>query len=82
MTRLDERHVLLVHPLGYGPDAAAGDISRKANIMPPIGLASMAAHLEAEGLRAGIVDCYAEPFSERAIRVPAERSSSLMRWRA
>jgi radical SAM superfamily enzyme YgiQ (UPF0313 family) len=60
--------ILLVHPLGYEAAAAAGDISRVANIMPPIGLASIAAALERRGIRASIVDCYARPGSERAIR--------------
>ena len=44
------------------------DISRIANIMPPLGLASIAAYLEQRGIRADIVDCYARPDSDRAIR--------------
>jgi radical SAM superfamily enzyme YgiQ (UPF0313 family) len=65
---LNRDRVLLVHPLGYDADAAAGDISRVANIMPPIGLAGIAAFLERRSIRASIIDCYARPGSDRAIR--------------
>lgn len=68
MPPLDSRRVLLVHPLGYGSASAAGDISRKANIMPPLGLAMLAAYLERRGLKADIVDCYADPAADRGIR--------------
>ena len=40
---LNDKKILLVHPLGYKADAAGRDISRIANIMPPLGLASIAA---------------------------------------
>jgi radical SAM superfamily enzyme YgiQ (UPF0313 family) len=65
---LNSKKILLVHPLGYRADAAGRDISRIANIMPPLGLASMAAYLERRGLSADIIDCYARPDSDRAIR--------------
>ena len=40
MQPLDSRRVLLVHPLGLpGRAPPRGDISRKANLMPPLGLA-------------------------------------------
>jgi radical SAM superfamily enzyme YgiQ (UPF0313 family) len=65
---LNRDRVLLVHPLGYDADAAAGDVSRIANIMPPIGLASIAACLERRGIRTAVIDCYARPGSDRAIR--------------
>ncbi len=65
---LNDKKILLVHPLGYKADAAGRDISRIANIMPPLGLASIAAYLEREGTGADIVDCYARPDSDRAIR--------------
>jgi radical SAM superfamily enzyme YgiQ (UPF0313 family) len=68
MTKLDQRKILLVHPLGYRSDAASADISRLANIMPPIGLASIAAYLEKRGIHAKIIDCYAKPDSDRLIR--------------
>ena len=60
--------VLLVHPLGYRADAAGGDIARFANIMPPIGLASLAAWLDAQGFETTLVDCYAKPDSAARIR--------------
>ena len=65
---LNDKKILLVHPLGYRADAAGRDISRIANIMPPLGLASIAAYLEQRGIGADIVDCYARPDSARAIR--------------
>ena len=76
---LNPERVLLVHPLGYRADAASADISRIANIMPPLGLASIAASLERRGIRATIVDCYARPDSDGAIRdhLLAERPAFL-----
>ena len=69
MTALNSGRILLVHPLGYKAEAAGGDISRIANIMPPLGLASIAAFLEQRGIRASLIDCYAHPAaSERMIR--------------
>lgn len=65
---LNEKKILLVHPLGYRVDVAGRDISRIANIMPPLGLASIAAYLEQHGIGADIVDCYARPDSDRVIR--------------
>lgn len=65
---LNDKKILLVHPLGYKADAAGRDISRIANIMPPLGLASIAAYLEREGTGTDIVDCYARPDSDRVIR--------------
>jgi radical SAM superfamily enzyme YgiQ (UPF0313 family) len=65
---LNDKKILLVHPLGYKADAAGHDISRIANIMPPLGLASIAAYLEQRGTGADIIDCYARPDSDRAIR--------------
>lgn len=64
---LTQNKILLVHPLGYHKDKAEEDISRKANIMPPLGLASIAAYLEQFGIRADIIDCYAHPFSDDLI---------------
>jgi anaerobic magnesium-protoporphyrin IX monomethyl ester cyclase len=72
---LNDKKILLVHPLGYRADAAGRDISRIANIMPPLGLASIASYLGQRGIDASIVDCYARPDSDRAIRdyLAAER---------
>lgn len=76
---LNHKKMLLVHPLGYRADAAGRDISRIANIMPPLGLASIAGYLEQRGTSASIVDCYARPDSDRAIRdyLLAERPASI-----
>lgn len=67
MTGLDRQRVLLIHPLGYGAAAAGGDISRLANLMPPLGLASLAAWVEKHGFTADIIDCYARPQADAAI---------------
>ena len=61
MASLNSNRILLVHPLGYGSDDAEQDISRKTNIMPPLGLASIAAYLEQRDISASIIDCYAHP---------------------
>ncbi len=65
---LDQRKILLVHPLGYRALSAKTDLSRVANVMPPLGLASIAAYLDKCGLHSYIVDCYARPDSDRVIR--------------
>jgi anaerobic magnesium-protoporphyrin IX monomethyl ester cyclase len=59
--------ILLVHPLGYSAKAAGGDISRVANIMPPLGLASISAYLSSHGFANDIIDCYAHPDSDARI---------------
>jgi anaerobic magnesium-protoporphyrin IX monomethyl ester cyclase len=64
---MDNRRVLLIHPLGYDARMANKDISRVANLMPPLGLASIAAYLEQHGLIADIIDCFANPYSDRVI---------------
>lgn len=68
MADIDYRHILLVHPLGYQVGAAENDISRKANIMPPLGLASIAAYLDRAGLNSQILDCYAHPDADSRLR--------------
>lgn len=64
---MDTRRILLIHPLGYDARVADRDISRMANLMPPLGLAGMAAYLEQHGLCADIIDCFAHPDSDRII---------------
>jgi radical SAM superfamily enzyme YgiQ (UPF0313 family) len=59
--------ILLVHPLGYSARRAGHDISRVANIMPPLGLASISAYLSAHGIDNDIIDCYAHPDSDSRI---------------
>jgi radical SAM superfamily enzyme YgiQ (UPF0313 family) len=63
----DFKRILLVHPLGYSAGSAGQDISRIVNIMPPIGLASIAAYLERDEFTADIIDCYAHPDSDSKI---------------
>ena len=67
MTALNSQSVVLVHPLGYRAEAAGSDVSRLANIMPPLGLASIAAYLERDGVTVSIVDCYAYPHSQQLL---------------
>lgn len=68
MTTLNATNVLLLHPLGYKVEAASQDISRKANIMPPLGLASIASYLEQGGIHCDILDCYAYPDADGPLR--------------
>ena len=68
MTTLNSKNILLVHPLGYRREAAGKDIARLTNVVPPIGLASMAAYLKRRDIDATIIDCYARPNSDRLIR--------------
>jgi len=72
---LSRNKILLLHPLGYKASSAGEDVSRLANIMPPLGLASMAAYLEQRGMTVEIIDCYAHPDSDRLIasRLQAEQ---------
>lgn len=67
MAVLDAQRILLIHPLGYNAAAAQNDISRMANIMPPLGLASIAAYLERDKISVDIIDCYAHPDSDARI---------------
>lgn len=64
---MTEKKILLIHPLGYNSADAKTDISRKANIMPPLGLASIAAYLEQYQIKSHIIDCYADPESDALI---------------
>ncbi len=68
MTTLNSKNILLVHPLGYRREAAGKDIARLTNVVPPIGLASMAAYLKRRDIDPTIIDCYARPNSDRLIR--------------
>lgn len=63
-----EKRILLIHPLGYSAKNARDDISRMANIMPPLGLASISAYLTAGGIENDIIDCYAHPDSDGLIQ--------------
>jgi anaerobic magnesium-protoporphyrin IX monomethyl ester cyclase len=66
--KLSFNKILLVHPLGYNGDAAIYDISRIANIMPPLGIAGIAAYLGKKNIDVTIVDCYAKPDSDALIK--------------
>ncbi len=59
--------ILLVHPLGYSAARAKTDVSRMANIMPPLGLASIAAFLDQSHIFNAMIDCYAHPNSDGLI---------------
>jgi len=58
---LNREKILLVHPLGYRYEDDQVDISRLANVMPPLGLAGIAAYLDERSVDNEIVDCYARP---------------------
>lgn len=53
--------VLFVHPYGSNFLSGVQDITTIFNLMPPLGLMSIAAVLEQNGIQVEILDCYAEP---------------------
>ncbi len=59
--------VLFVHP--YGSNFVPGmiDITTIFNLMPPLGIMSIAAVLEQNGIQVGIIDCYAAPATAEAV---------------
>ena len=61
------RKIYLIHPMGVNWMPGETDISRIANIMPPIGLCSLAAWVEKHGHHAAIHDCYAFPLEDDKI---------------
>ena len=56
--------IALVQPCGMNWEPRQKDMSRIANIMPPIGLCSLAAWVERRGHKARILDFYAYPEDE------------------
>ena len=64
MSTTNNKQILLVHPLGYKSDNVQKDISRLANVMPPLGLISVSAYLEKYGIANDIIDYYAFPNSD------------------
>jgi anaerobic magnesium-protoporphyrin IX monomethyl ester cyclase len=52
---------LLVHPHGSNWMGSGKDISTIFNLMPPIGLLSIAAYLEKTGIEVEVMDCYGAP---------------------
>lgn len=65
--KLHARKILFIHPLGVNWMPGEKDMSRIANIMPPIGLCSLAAWVEQHGFTAEIHDCYAFPGSDEML---------------
>lgn len=57
---------LLVHPHGSNWMGSGKDITTIFNLMPPIGLLSIAAFLETKGMEVEILDCYGAPASVEA----------------
>ena len=53
--------VLFIHPQGNNWLPGEQDLTRFANIMPPVGVCSIAAFLETRGLTTAIIDAYALP---------------------
>ncbi len=62
-----KKKILFIHPLGVNWIPGEEDMSRIANIMPPIGLCSLAAYLEKHGIDSYIYDCYANPNNDKKI---------------
>jgi anaerobic magnesium-protoporphyrin IX monomethyl ester cyclase len=55
------KKILLVHPLGENSKSGDQQLTRVVNIMPPLGLLSLAAWLEKHGHQTEVHDCYAFP---------------------
>ncbi|MBP1751500.1 MAG: Radical domain protein [Geobacteraceae bacterium] len=53
--------VVFVHPHGSNWMGSLKDISSIFNLMPPLGLLSIAAYLEERGIDVEVIDCYATP---------------------
>ena len=56
-----KKKILLVHPLGENSKPGMHNIARVVNIMPPLGLLSLAAWMEMHGHQTKVHDCYAFP---------------------
>jgi radical SAM superfamily enzyme YgiQ (UPF0313 family) len=63
----DKKKILFIHPLGVNWVPGEMDMSRISNIMPPLGLLSLAAWVEKHGHTAYIHDCYASPMQDEKI---------------
>ena len=55
--------VLFIHPYGSNWMGVGKDLTTVFNLMPPLGLLSIVAYLEARGIQAEIIDCYATPLA-------------------
>ncbi len=60
--------ILFIHPQGENWIPGQENIARVVNIMPPLGLLSLAAWLERRGHRTSVHDCYAFPGSDDRIQ--------------
>lgn len=69
MTKTYKKKILFIHPQGVNwmPGETDVDISRIANIMPPIGLCSLAAWVDKHGHSSFIHDCYAFPGQDKKV---------------
>ena len=56
-----KKKILFVHPLGENSKPGDQNITRVINIMPPLGLLSLAAWIEKHGHQTEVHDCYAFP---------------------
>jgi len=56
-----KKKVILVQPTGYNWIPEQRDITRKVNVMVPVGLCSIASFLEAKNIETIILDGYAKP---------------------
>lgn len=70
-----KKKIVLIHPQGENWTAGDTDMARLANIMPPIGLCSLAAWVEEKGHTAFIHDCYAFPGDDDLILDLIEKES-------
>ena len=59
--------VLFVHPHGSNWLGSGPDITTIFNVMPPLGIMSIAAYLEQRGVSTGIIDCYATPMPQNEL---------------
>ena len=59
--------VLFVHPYGSNFLPGRQDITTIFNLMPPLGIMSIAAVLEQNGIAVEIIDCYADPAPHEAV---------------
>lgn len=59
--------VIFVHPYGSNFLPGMQDITTIFNLMPPLGIMSIAAVLEQSGIAVEIIDCYADPALPEAV---------------
>ncbi len=67
---MNPKALYLIHPLGENWMPGEIDMSRVANIMPPLGLCSISAWMEKHGWKTEIYDCYAFPGDDKRLFQP------------